>query len=74
MTVTITTGGTPGGKPSELPSIRDKRYSTAATAHKRSTIAWTLLLRRSGKREDRAIYGRGFEDFLDGSAKCMIIS
>lgn len=71
-TVTITTGGDPEGMPSPLPKSCDIMNTTAPTAHAHIMIACTLLRRRNGYRADRVAYGGGFEDFLVGSAKCIV--
>jgi hypothetical protein len=45
----------------------------APTAHAQSSIACTRLLLSIGKCDDRAAYGGGFEDFLEGKAKCIAV-
>jgi len=74
ITVTITTGGVPEGIPSEPPITCESMKITAPTAHAQSAIACTRLLRNIGNRVDRVAYGGGFEDFLVGIARCMIVS
>lgn len=68
----MTTGGVPEGMPSEPPKIREMMNITALSAQTPSTIACTLLLRNIGNLDERFAYGGGFEDFLEGSAKCII--
>jgi hypothetical protein len=67
----MTTGGVPEGILSP-PKICEKMNSTALSTAANITIACTRLLRSIGNREDRAAYGGGFEDFLVGSAICIV--
>jgi hypothetical protein len=56
--------------------MRDKTNSTALNMHMPISIDLILLLRSIGKRECRVgiAYdeGDGFEDLLEGSAKCIL--
>lgn len=71
--MTTTTGGVPDGILSDPPKICDNRKMAAPTADAQRTIACTRLLRSIGNREDRIAYGGGFEDFLVGSAICIVM-
>lgn len=68
----MTTGGVPDGMLSPDPKMRDMVNRRVANAHKPSTIACTLLLRRIGMPLDRGVKARGVEGFLAGSAMCMM--
>lgn len=68
----MTTGGVPDGILSP-PVTTEMIQIIMPTAAVNATIACTLLLRKEGYLEDRVAYGCGFEDFLDGKAKCIFL-
>jgi hypothetical protein len=70
--VTITTGGVPDGIPFDPPKICEIMNRTIPIAQAPSRMTCTLLLRSIGNFDDRFAYGGGFEDFLDGSARCIL--